>query len=514
MFPLSQLFARLRRFYVRDIWQPEALNNTSARGRLMAAMRVASVSWSGISDNKLATKAGALSFSSMLGLGPLVALVVLVSSVLLQRNDPDFAVNQLNRAIKFIAPQLSQLATKTETSTKPGLDQAVVEGDVPADALPVDPELVNLLNTIIEGSQSKAIGIAGILALILIVIQLFSSIENAFNQIWGVKRGRNWLLRIAFYWGAATLGAVLALGSLALMSASTFVTMIESLPMGSEIRQLFIWAGPLISMIVLMGLLTGFYKFIPNTDVGLWPSVTGAITVVIMLYLNNLMAFLYLRNVTLNQSLFGALGVLPVLMFGLYVFWLIVLLGGQITYATQNANYRISHLAWYELNIASRRGLALLILTLISRRFRDCRSAYNARQLAEIVKIPTQILNACLRRLTNLGLISPIPSSDEQATNDHRFQPARPLNKVTLTQFKNLFETSGEGPSRDILDSLDPVVREFNAKLDNSTTEALGEETLEAAIERLAPVSQPTAGRPGGAGLSQPGSSSSDEFEI
>jgi hypothetical protein len=210
------------------------------------------------------------------------------------------------------------------------------------------------------------------------VIQLFSTIETAFNSIWGVKRGRNWLLRIAFYWAAVTLGAVLALASLALLSASAFVSTIESLPMGAEIRQMFIWAGPAVSMVVLTGLLTVFYKFIPNTSVNWWPAFTGAVVVVILLYANNLMAFLYLRNVTLNQSLFGALGVLPVLMLGLYVFWLIVLLGGQITYATQNANYRSSHLAWNELNIASQRGLALLILTLVSRRFRDCRKAYDA----------------------------------------------------------------------------------------------------------------------------------------
>jgi membrane protein len=178
-------------------------------------------------------------------------------------------------------------------------------------------------------------------------------------------------------------------------------------------------------------------------------------------------------------------------MLGLYVFWMIVLLGGQITYATQIANYRSSHLAWNELNIASQRGLALLILTLDSRRFLDCRKSYDARQLAEIVKIPTQILNACLRRLNQLGLISPTPSAEDQASHDHRYQPARPLNKITLSKFKVLFESFGEGPTRDILDSLDPVVREFNSSLDASSSEASGQETLEAAIERLPALGQP-----------------------
>lgn len=458
-------------------------------------LRVISMTFSGAMENALASRGAALCFSSMLGLGPMVALVVLVSGVMVgSRADPDFAVNQLNRALVFIAPHVRQFenVTHADDATPTAIDGA----EAPADAV-VNPDLVNLLNNFIKGSQSKALGVFGALALVFIVIQLFTSIENAFNKIWGVKRGRNWMLRIVFYWAAVTLGAVIAFTALATMSAATFVNLIESLPLGTEIRKLIVWAGPFISGVLLIGILSVFYKFIPNTTVNWWPAVTGATTVVILLYLNNLLAFIYLRQVVVNQSLFGSLAFLPILMIGLYIFWLFVLVGGQITYAVQNANYRSSSMAWHDLNYASRQGLGLLVLTLISRRFLNCRKPLNVQQISEMIKIPTQILNACLSRLIQLDLITPLPADDNKAAQGHRYQPARPLSRMTLSTFKERFDHLGAGPDLDLLDSLDPIVRRFHERLQTAIGDALGNESLDALIESLPVEGTSEPGTPG-----------------
>jgi membrane protein len=236
-----------------------------------------------------------------------------------------------------------------------------------------------------------------------------------------------------------------------------------------------------------------FYKFIPNTNVGWWPSLAGATIVVLLINLNNFLAFLYIKNVTLNESLYGKLAVPLVLTIGLYIFWLILLVGGQITYAIQNANYRSSQLAWGDLNHVARQGIGLLVFTLICRRFRECRVAYTATQLAELVRIPTQILNACLQRLKTLGLVSPVVGEEAKTSHENRFQPARPLDCVTVSDFKHLFEGFGDGPSRELLDSLDPVVRHFHRRLDEATAKAFVDDTLDSLIERLPVDALPAA---------------------
>src|SRR5690606_13060685 len=99
-----------------------------------------------------------------------------------------------------------------------------------------------------------------------------------------------------------------------------------------------------------------------------------------------------------------------------------------------------------------------------------------------------QVLNACFMRLLELGVISRIPTDESMTGLDYRFQPARPLGSITLAEFKELFETSGEGPRDDLLGSIDPVVKTFFEKSRAATQEALGGETLEQLIARLPDV--------------------------
>ena len=54
--------------YRREIWQPRYLGDKSLRGRLYAILRIISITITGIEETKSASRAAALSFSSLLGL--------------------------------------------------------------------------------------------------------------------------------------------------------------------------------------------------------------------------------------------------------------------------------------------------------------------------------------------------------------------------------------------------------------------------------------------------------------
>ena len=57
--------------------------------------------------------------------------------------------------------------------------------------------------------------------LIPIVIQLFSYINDALNDILGAKRGRSLAIRVGLHWTVITLGTVVAAVGLALLAAQT-----------------------------------------------------------------------------------------------------------------------------------------------------------------------------------------------------------------------------------------------------------------------------------------------------
>ncbi|MEY4487510.1 MAG: hypothetical protein RIQ79_18, partial [Verrucomicrobiota bacterium] len=181
---------------------------------------------------------------------------------------------------------------------------------------------------------------------------------------------------------------------------------------------------------------------------------------------NNYLAFVYLSKVVQQRSLFGSLGILPILMFGLYIFWFFLLLGGQVSYAIQNVHFRNSQAAWNTLAESMRERLSLTVLLRIGRRFRECKPPCTASELGAELGVPTQILNECLNRLVTMRLLSPVPPGAHETSNDFRFQPARPLNHTTLADFKRLDDDHGGDPTGPTLTDIDPIVLAYDDQLD------------------------------------------------
>ncbi len=523
--PCSSLWQRAQKLYTRDIWRNQYLDDRSLRGRGYALLRIVSITITGINETKSASRAASLSFSTLLGLGPLMAIAVLVAGFVLDRQDPNLAVNTLNRLIKFVAPQVTQYeqlenkkaaagqpaaprtdivtaaklnlpaaarsAAPSEAPAKEGptpappasspqgtsqsmIDNAPAAQTTPPSANPatapppVNPELVELIDGFIAGSKSSTAGIVGVITLIVIVLQLFTSVENAFNEIWGVRQGRTWVMRIVFYWTVLTLGAVLFFALVTSLSAGAYLNFVrEHLPfgLGATLVDFLRWMLPSLSALLLMAVLALFYKFIPNTRV-LWRSAAaGAVLVGLLVVANNYLAFLYLSKVVQQRSLFGSLGILPILMFGLYIFWFFLLVGGQVSYAIQNVHFRNSQAAWNTLAESMRERLSLTVLLRIGRRFRDCQPPCTASELGAELGVPTQILNECLNRLVTMRLLSPVPPGAHETANDFRFQPARPLNHTSLADFKRLDDDHGGDPTGPTLTDIDPIVLAYDDEI-------------------------------------------------
>lgn len=501
----GSLGIRLSHFWHKEIWLTSHLKDSSPRGLLYACLRVISITATVFKETKAASRAAALSFSSLLGLGPLVAITVLVAGFALDNKDPNLAANTLSRLINFIAPQVGQLGAipsaedkfatpqgETRSTPNPSASRpanktkeppelkatppAAAKGTptppsmFPSADMQVNPRLVSLMNNFIAQGRSGSAGTVGLFGLIVIVLLLFKTVEDTFNEIWGVRSGRSLIMRIVYYWTVLTLGAVLFFASVTLLSAGAFLNVfnetIGHLPFSKQVSVALQWSLPAFSFALLVVLLTVFYRVIPNTRVFWRAALAGAAVVALLLMLNNFLAFLYVRRVIMTESLYGSLGFPLVVMFGLYIFWLYVLIGGQISYAVQNVHFRNSQAAWGNLTEAMRERLSLIALLSICRRFQACLPPVSASELGTMIKVPTQILNECVNRLVDMKLITPVPPPRDAMTTELLYQPARPLNRISLWEFKRLDDNLGDAPSGVALEGLDPILNRYDAALD------------------------------------------------
>ena len=459
-------------FLRQQMWKESNLLLSRKQAFLYSLMRVSAITFGGLKENRLLSRAAALSFSSLLGLGPLIALAVLVSGFVLDQTQPDMAQKAIEQSIAFVAPQVN-------------LDSA-------DDADGTHSDLSDMISRFIAASQSGSVGIGGTFMLVLIVLQLFTTIEDAFNDIWGVRRGRNIMTRVILYWTIITLGALLVFAGLAIIvsRAMEMHALSDAIAGGGVTRWLSLYGAKLGGFLVITTVLTLFYRFIPNTQVEWKCSFLGALFAVACFALNNMFAFLYIERVAMQRTLYGSLGVLPVLMIGLYFFWVCLLLGGRVAFAIQNARFKGGKIAWDGLSLAAQEGLCLLLLTQICRQFQLCQPPLSASQLAAMHGLPSQLATAAMNRLLELELASPLPPSDDDSLDAYRYQPAKPLDRILLIDFKRAFESFGEAPDEDNFDGFDPVVRHFHDGLRRARQDALGDISMDDLLQELPPYSE------------------------
>lgn len=484
---IKGLLQKIRQFpslVTRDIWQVSSLTATGAKNKFYRILRIATLLVQGLLDKRVLQQAAALSYYSLIGLGPLVAIGIMISSFVLERSEDetDIATETLNRVILFISPPASEWSrldgnNNGEVQTNEDLPAIMAEEQV------VNPELVTLIENLISSARSGTVGLVGSLILIVIVIQLFTSIEQSFNSIWGVRRGRSMIERVVFYWTLISLGTVLGFASVIILSATAIARHIDRLQDGIPWVNWGILIGPVLSFILLTFLLASFNRFIPNTTVRWKPALIGAFVAALLLLANHYLSFLYVQRVITAQSLYGSVGIIPVLMIGLYVFWLIVLFGGQTTYAIQNADNMTRRSVWENISEHTREMLSFAALVLICRRFYECKEAYLIGELADALRVPARLLNNSLERLVDAGWLSPVETQDKHRNKDLRFQPGRPLDKMTLGGFKKMFEHFGNNTGAQVIYDIDPVVEHYKDVSDHLYRQDWQNKTIENLIE-------------------------------
>ena len=161
----------------------------------------------------------------------------------------------------------------------------------------------------------------GSLFLLAAAIAMLLTVENAFNQIWNVKRRRPFLKRVGLYL------VVLAVGPPALGVSLWATSYVLGVSMG--------WIGPLppearfvlnLGPVALswVGLACLFY-FVPNTRVRWRDAIAGGLIAGIALELGKRGFTAYLLKIPTYKAVYGAFAVFPMFLLWVYFSWLVTL---------------------------------------------------------------------------------------------------------------------------------------------------------------------------------------------
>ena len=268
-------------------------------------------------------------------------------------------------------------------------------------------------------------GTLGTLALLYVAFAMLANIEATFNDIWGVTRSRNWRWRILLYWATLTLPALALAGAASLAGGAHLDAAHQLLARTPVIGRLIFQLLPLGLLWLVFALI---YLIVPNTKVRFSSALVGGMVAGSLWQLNNYLGYLYVSRVITNSMIYGSLGLVPVFMAGLYLSWVIVLLGVQVSYAFQNRKFYLSDRFAENVNQRGREFIALRLMTCLGLRYSDGQPPASARQIAAELGLSTRLAQDILQTLLTGRLISEI------AGPEAAYMPARPLEAINAHQ--------------------------------------------------------------------------------
>ena len=200
------------------------------------------------------------------------------------------------------------------------------------------PAFSDTVREYLTGFSQKAAGLTstGIVVLIIIVLMLLATIENAFNVIWHVSKRRNIAARFMVYWAILTLGPILVGAGLFitsyLFSLSFVIDMNESFGFRD---QLLPWL-PFFTTSIAFTLL---YILIPNCYVSRTHAIIGGVGSAAMFEVAKYGFGFYVKAIPTYQIIYGAIAVIPIFLIWIYISWVIVIMGAHITFCLSSFRF-------------------------------------------------------------------------------------------------------------------------------------------------------------------------------
>jgi membrane protein len=401
--------------------------------------------------NRCPVRAAALSYTTLLAFIPLLAVAISVTSSLLKDEGEEKIYHVIDRVVSNVMPPatLNTNDQKISLNLGPGMSVAltptneippqmptngatVTTNGIPQDGTPVpaennarlvtaQKEAAKYIHNFVQNTRRGALGAAGTVLLIFVAISMFSRIEETFNDIWGVTRGRNWFVRIMLYWTIPTLGTLLLTVALGLAGGSHLQSakhFVDQVPfVGSLIFQF-------LPLVMLWLTFTLVYQLVPNTKVQFNAALIGGVIGGSLWYLNNIFGFLYISRVVTNSRIYGSLGLIPVFMIGLYFSWLILLFGSQVAYAFQNRKAYLQDKLIENVNQRGRELVALRLTTCIGQHFQCGQPPVTLQEISTELRIPTRLAQQVLQTLLAARLVAEVAGAEPAYT------PARPLDAI------------------------------------------------------------------------------------
>jgi len=437
---LHSYLDRLNTQILDEMWEVEPSQLSKVRRFLYPQLRLLYIVANGFVESNVPRQAAALTFTMLLSIAPFLA----VTFSLLR------AFGVPNRLQPFLAELLAPLG-------------------------PSANEITNRLIQFVNNVDVGALGAVGLIALFITIVSLMGSIEQAFNQIWGVERARGLARKFTDYLSVLLVGPVLVFSAIAIFASLQSSALVQSLMDIEPFGTMILTGLRLVPYFMLWGALTFLYIFMPNTNVQMGSALIGGLVGAILWVTAGLVFATFVASSTKYYAIYSSFAILFLFLLWSYVGWVIVLLGAQVAFASQHLDTYQEGRKASMTSVADRERLVLHLMTLIGHNFYYGKEPWTALALARRFNAPRQLITELLHTLTQKQLL--VAASDGQG-----YVPARDLERIGLKEILDSLRTAGGPEGLSNREGNRDVVDDVTDQIDRAVATTLADKSLKSVV--------------------------------
>ncbi len=334
---------------------------------------------------------------------------------------------------------------------------------------PKGAEYTDRVMDLVHAVNPQVLGGIGMIFFIYTAISMVQKIEDAFNYVWYVSKPRSFATRLVEYSTVLIVGAIavgVAVRALVDFSKEKLVVTIQE---SEALAPVLTVTDRLMPYVITIAIFTFLYRFMPNTRVRFRSALVGGFAGGFLWATTAMIFASFVATSANRQAIYASFAVAISALLWLYLNWLILLIGSQVAFYFQNPAYLRIGRREPRLSNEMRERIALNIMYLVGREFRNPVLGVDLRSIGRTLRIPTITLAPIALGLEENGLLT----TDEK----EHLLPGKDIACIGLQDIIAVVRTKGEtGSHRE--PTWTDAIADLGGQLDSAVASELGDRTL------------------------------------
>jgi len=289
---------------------------------------------------------------------------------------------------------------------------------------------VTFAQTMLEQTKGGLIAGIGVFVLLWTIIKLLGNIEESFNNIWRISRARTLPRKFSDYLAIIIVCPILFTST---SSITVLLSRYEDLFGNAPIANL----SPYFLSWILF---TVVYIVMPNTRVRFKSALIGGILAGTTFQVVQWAWISFQIGIASYGAIYGSFAALPLFLVWLQLSWMIVLVGAEISYASQHVAAVEFQQDISQISPAFKRLVSLLITHKCVMQFDAGDHPFNKDQLSIGLELPITLTDQIIEDLVKAEILVEVTSPDH---NGPSFQPARAIDQLTIKEVIDALDHQG-----------------------------------------------------------------------